>query len=267
MTGSITDGEDVVQDALFRAYRSLETWDESRPLAPWIFRIAQNHCIDFLRSRGVRVEAEAAVAEPDFVDSGDPVGPAIGPAVEHLVLNLPPKDRACVLLKDVFEYSLEEIAELVNSTVGGVKAALNRGRSKLESLQDRPAAPHISTPENKQILQLYVNRFNSRDWDGLRELISADARLLVADRFAGKLADAGYFGVYSRMKQAWRLTMGEVDEEPSIILLNERNGEWEIEGIVRLYIGADGRVEHICDYQHCPWILTAESIVVRGSIE
>jgi RNA polymerase sigma-70 factor (ECF subfamily) len=129
MTGSITDGEDVVQDALFRVYRSLETWDESRSLTPWIFRIAHNQCIDFLRSRGVRVEAEAAVAEPDFVEPGDPIGPAIGPALEHLVLNLPPKERACVLLKDVFEYSLEEIAELVNSTVGGVKAALNRGRS------------------------------------------------------------------------------------------------------------------------------------------
>ena len=47
------------------------------------------------------------------------------------MLTLPPKERACVLLKDVFDYSLEEIAELVDSTVGGVKAALNRGRSKL----------------------------------------------------------------------------------------------------------------------------------------
>src|SRR3984885_3465163 len=218
MTGSITDGEDVVQDALFRAYRSLETFDDSRPLAPWLFRIAHNQCIDFLRSRGVRVEAEAMAAEPDFIDPDDPIGPAVGPAIEHLVVSLPPKERACVLLKDVFEYSLEEIAELVDSTVGGVKAALNRGRSKLESLQGQPAAPHISTPENKQILQLYVNRFNSRDWDGLRELISADARLLVADRFAGKLAEAGYFGVYSRMKQTWRLTMGEGGGAPSVIL-------------------------------------------------
>jgi RNA polymerase sigma-70 factor, ECF subfamily len=267
MTGSITDGEDVVQDALFRAYRSLETWDETRPLAPWIFRIAHNQCIDFLRSRGVRVEAEAAVAEPDFVDPDDPIGPAIVPAIEHLVGNLPPKERACVLLKDVFEYSLEEIAELVDSTVGGVKAALNRGRSKLESLQGRPAAPHVSTPENKQILQLYVDRFNRRDWDGLRELISADARLLVADRYSGSFAAGGYLGVYSRMQQTWRLTLGEVDGEPSIILLNQRNGDWEIEGIVRLDIGAGGRVEQVSDYQHCPWILTAGSIVVRGSLE
>jgi RNA polymerase sigma-70 factor, ECF subfamily len=267
MTGSITDGEDVVQDALFRAYRSLETWDESRPLAPWIFRIAHNQCIDFLRSRGVRVEAEVAVAAPDLVGPADPLGPAIGPAIEHLVLNLPPKERACVLLKDVFEYSLEEIAELVDSTVGGVKAALNRGRSKLESLQGRPAAAlRVSTPENKQILQLYVDRFNRRDWDGLRELISADARLLVADRYSGSFAAGGYLGVYSRMKQIWRLTLGEVDGEPSIILLNERNGGWEIKGIVRLDIGSDGRVEQISDYQHCPWILTAGSILVSNKI-
>ncbi len=265
MTGSITDGEDVVQDALFRAYRSLETWDDSRPLAPWIFRIAHNQCINFLRSRGVRVEAEAAVAEPDLVEPGDPVGPAIGPAIEHLVLNLPPKERACVLLKDVFEYSLEEIAGLVESTVGGVKAALNRGRAKLESLQGRPAAPRVPTPENKMILQLYVKRFNSRDWDGLRELIAADARLLVADRFSGRLAEAGYFGVYSRMKQTWRLALGEVDDEPSIILLNLRKDAWEIDGIIRLDIAADGRISHISDYQHCPWTLTAGSIVVRES--
>jgi RNA polymerase sigma-70 factor (ECF subfamily) len=266
MTGSITDGEDVVQDAIFRAYRSLDTFDDSRPLTPWLFRIAHNHCIDFLRRRGVREEAEAAAAEPDFIEPGELSGPAVGPAIELLVLNLPPKERACVLLKDVFEYSLEEIAELVDSTVGGVKAALNRGRSKLASSEHRSAAPRVSTPVNKEILQLYVERFNRRDWDGLRELIRADARLLVADRFSGRLADAGYLGVYERMRVTWQLTLGEVDGEPSIILLNLRDDAWEIQGIVRLDVAADGRIERISDYQHCPWTLTAGSVVVRESV-
>ena len=53
----IMDGEDVVQDALFQAYRKLDTFDDKRPLAPWRFRIAHNRCIDFLRRHEVRKEA------------------------------------------------------------------------------------------------------------------------------------------------------------------------------------------------------------------
>src|SRR6266851_7499608 len=118
MTGSVLDGEDVVQDALFEAYRKLDQYDESLPLGPWLFRIAHNRCIDFLRRRKVRTDAEVVAVKPDRVMPVDPPGHSLGRAVEHLVLALPPKERACVLLKDVFEYSLEEIAELVDSTVG-----------------------------------------------------------------------------------------------------------------------------------------------------
>ena len=267
MTGSITDGEDVVQDALFRAYRSLDTYDDRRPLAPWLFRIAHNQCVDFLRRRGVRVEAEIAAADPDFVAPHELAGARVGPAIEHLVQNLPPKERACVLLKDVFDYSLEEIAELVDSTVGGVKAALNRGRSKLASANDRTAVPRGSTPQIKEILRLYVERFNRQDWDGLRELISADARLLVADRYAGSFADGGYLGVYSRMRVTWRLAQGDVDGEPAIVLLHFRDGGWNLEGVIRLELGADDRIVRIADYQQCPWVLTAGSIVVQESID
>ena len=170
-----------------------------------------------------------------------------------------------MLLKDVFDYSLEEIAELVDSTVGGVKAALNRGRSKLVSLGQRSGVPRGSTPQNREILRLYVERFNRQDWDGLRELISADARLLVADRYAGSFADGGYLGVYSRMRVTWRLAPGEVDGEPAIVLLHFRDGAWEIEGVIRVELGADGRIRRIADYQHCPWVLTAGSIIVRES--
>src|SRR5215831_3947786 len=129
MTGSVMDGEDVVQEALFEAYRKLDKFDDTRPLKPWLFRIAHNRCIDFLRRRGVQVEAEAATIEPDVVAAVEPVSVGLDRALERLVMILPPKERACVLLKDVFDYSLAEIAELVDSTVGGVKAALHRGRA------------------------------------------------------------------------------------------------------------------------------------------
>jgi RNA polymerase sigma-70 factor (ECF subfamily) len=261
MTGSALDGEDVVQEALFQAYRMLESFDDSRPLSPWLFRIAHNRCIDFLRHREVRRGAEAAIPGEDRVLPVDPPGAALGRAVEHLVLSLPPKERACVLLKDVFDYSLEEIAEMVDSTVGGVKAALNRGRSKLPaSPQPSVAVRKAEDPDLARILHLYVERFNRRDWDGLRELISDDARLRVGDRFAGRMSDSSYFGNYERLPVAWRLMVGEVDGEPAVVVLNRTPDGAEYETAVRIEV-AGGRVVRIVDYVHCPWVLPAATSV------
>jgi RNA polymerase sigma-70 factor, ECF subfamily len=261
MTGSVLDGEDVVQEALFQAYRNLETFDDERPLGPWLFRIAHNRCIDFFRRRGIREEAEAAFASPDATPPVDPTGPALGRAVEHLVLTLPPKERACVLLKDVFEYSLEEIAELVDSTVGGVKAALNRGRSKLATLPPLTTAPRAKSPDVARLLHLYVDRFNRQDWDGLRDLIAADARLRVADRFAGPLTDSPYFSNYARTTVRWRLAVGEVDGEPAIIVLHRGADAWTPHSLVHLDV-TDRRITRIADYSHTPWMLQAATSVV-----
>jgi RNA polymerase sigma-70 factor (ECF subfamily) len=262
MTGSVLDGEDVVQDALFQAYRKLDTFEDDRPLAPWLFRIAHNRCVDFLRRREVRQEAEAAVMEPDSVVPADPVGPILDRAVEHLVLALPPKERASVLLKDVFDYSLEEIAELVDSSVGGVKAALNRGRSKLASLpQPSTPPPRAADPEMSRLLHLYVERFNQRDWDGLRELITADARLLVADRFAGPLVNAPYFDRYERSTIPWQMAVGEVDGQPAVIAMRQDDGEWIPHAIVRVEV-TDHLIMRVADYSHCPWVLRATASVI-----
>ena len=259
MTGSVMDGEDVVQEALFEAYRKLDQFDENRPLKPWLFRIAHNRCIDFLRHRRVRDEAEIAAAVPEATEPVDPVL-GTGNAVEHLVLTLPPKERACILLKDVFDYSLEEIADLVDSTVGGVKTALNRARTKLAESPPQTKPARTVSPELKRVMQLYVERFNRRDWDGVRELISADARLNVAERFAGKFDQAPYFFNYDRWPWPWKLALGEVDNEPVVIVLRRGADTWTPYSAIRFEV-AGPRVERIVDYMHCPWVLSSAAIV------
>ena len=262
MTGSALDGEDVMQEALFEAYRKLDQFDDSRPLNPWLFRIAHNRCVDFLRRRQVREEAEAAVAEPDSVLPADPPGRAVDRAVERLVINLPPKERACVLLMDIFDYSLEEIADLVDSTVGGVKAALSRGRAKLAALHDSPQPRPPASLEGLELLRLYVERFNRRDWDGVRELASADARLRVADCFAGRLADSPYFIEYERPIIPWRMALGAVDGETAVVILRDDADGLTPFSVIRLEVAA-GRIVRIVDYIKCPWVLdTAASVTI-----
>jgi RNA polymerase sigma-70 factor (ECF subfamily) len=261
MTGSALDGEDVMQEAIFEAYLKLGSFDAARPLGPWLLRIAHNRCIDFLRRRQARREAEAEAEPRTWVDPPEAAGKGIDHAIERLVIALPPKERACVLLKDVFDYSLEDIADLVESTTGGVKAALNRGRGKLATLTDAPASKRKASKAELALLRLYVDRFNRRDWQGVRELASADARLTVADCFAGRLADSPYFVEYERPIVSWRMALGEADGEMAVVILRDDPAGPVPFSVIRIGI-AGGQVVSIVDYIKCSWILETASLTL-----
>jgi RNA polymerase sigma-70 factor (ECF subfamily) len=267
MTGSVLDGEDVMQEALFEAYRKIDLLDNIATLRPWLFRIAHNRCIDFLRNRQARGRAEANFAQNEIILPVEPAGAGTGHAIELLVIHLPPKERACVLLKDVFDHSLEEIADLVDSTVGGVKSALSRGRARLAAL---PAERHTiperqSDPKLARLLRRYVELFNRRDWDGVRALTSADAQLRVSDCYRGRLADSPYFAEYERSTMPWRIEIGTVDGETVLIVLHWRESRGEPAYPVRIRL-AGGFAEYIADYYACPWILAPAGAVEVGAI-
>ena len=109
-------------------------------------------------------------------------------------------------------------------------------------------------------MQLYVDRFNRRDWDGVRELTSADARLNVAERFAGKFADAPYFFNYERWPWPWKLALGELDGEPVVNVLRRGADTWTPHSAIRFEVVGQ-RIKRIVDYIHCPWVISAATTV------
>ena len=173
--------------------------------------------------------------------------------------HLPPKERACVLLKDVFDYSIDEIADLTESTPGGVKSALHRGREKLDALPPPGAAAAAAAlpRELERVLRLYVERFNQRDWDGLRALIAADATLRVADLFEGPMRQSPYFTRYANLPAPLVAVLSDVDGQAVLVLHPEGPAAGAPRAFVRILVNDDGRIVHVTDYTHCPWVIAA----------
>ncbi len=195
MTGSVVDAEDIVQDTLTRAYYELSQLRELPAMRTWLFRIAHHRAIDHLRRRG-RVElvddlpdVAAEVTEASEVMAQHE---AVQIAVSRFV-ELTPVQRACVALKDVLGYSLEECSEALELSIPAVKSALHRGRARLRSLGDQ-APPHTASP----VVARYAALFNARDWDGVRALLVDDVKLEVVEREhrAGKALVGTYFTNY-----------------------------------------------------------------------
>jgi len=163
LTRSPWDAEDLAQDTLARAFVTLGQMGEAPPNPrAWLFRVASNLWLDQLRRR----RREAPLGEHDV---GTPVEDPLVPrdAAVTLIGRLSPQERAAVVLKDVFDLSLEEIAEALSTTMGAIKAALHRGRGRLiqPMTADPPRAP---TPA---VLDAFCKAFNAGDLDRLTALL------------------------------------------------------------------------------------------------
>lgn len=224
MTGSSVDGEDVVQDAMVKAIEAFPAAGPIANLEGWVFRILHNAALDFLRRRG-RLAARSAEDELDTV--ADPLSDFSAhenaAASLRTFMELPPAQRAGVILMDVLGYSLDEIAGITALTVPAVKAALHRGRARLRELggRDEALAQAALDPDERRRLAAYVERFNARDFDALRELLAEDVRLdLVAKvRHEGRGNVARYFGNYAGQSD-WHLVPGRVDGRPAILVVD-----------------------------------------------
>jgi RNA polymerase sigma factor (sigma-70 family) len=258
LMGSVIDGEDVVQDTFARAFVALDELEQGAPLRAWLFRIAHNRALDVLRSRTIRaaepIEAAHEVADPE---SPDPVEvmmrrEAVETAVSRFA-ELPTTQRSVVILKDVLDQSLEEIAAMLDLTVNAVKAHLARGRARLKGISAEAQArlaPRAPSPD----VARYVALFNGRDWDGLRAMLADDVRLIQSTYpLRAGAADVGmFFGIYAKIEGV-RLTPAWLEGREVIAVWEDPQGgkpsylmwlEWQ-----------DGRISFIRDYRYVRYVV------------
>lgn len=166
------DAEDLVQDTLARAFVTLGcTFQTIENPKAWMFRVASNLWLNQLRRHrellADRAEDTSADGRTITAASHDPAARATREAAGTLVALLAPQERAAVVLKDVFDFTLDEIALALSTTTGAIKAALHRGRTKLAE----PPAAEDKAPPTPAVLDAFVDAFNARDLDRLTALL------------------------------------------------------------------------------------------------
>jgi RNA polymerase sigma-70 factor (ECF subfamily) len=173
---------------------------------------------------------------------------------------LPTMQRSVVILKDVLDQSLEEIAAMLDLTVNAVKAHLARGRARLKTINAQAPAKSAPRPPSPAVAR-YVALFNGRDWDGLRAMLADDVRLIQSSYpLRAGAADVGmFFGIYSRSAPV-RLAPAWLDGREVIAVYEDAAAvkpsylmwlEW-----------TDGRISFIRDYKYVRYVIDDAELVL-----
>lgn len=264
MLGSVHDAEDLVQETLLRAWRGLEGFQGRASLRNWLYRIATNACINALASRksarrllperfGPPAEeppqagpaSEIAWLEP-YPDAALEDVPVTGPDARYemheavqlafvaAVQDLPPRQRAVLLLRDVLGWSSAEGAQLLDTSVASINSALQRARATLESRYrtGRPVAPPAPTEAHRALLERYVQTWEAADLDGFVALLRADAILSMPpfrEWYAGRDAIRRFFARAWRLGgyDSFRLVPTAANRQPAFALYSRGRDETE----------------------------------------
>ena len=268
MVGSVIDGEDVLQDALIKAMEAFVSAAPIQHPEAWLFRIAHNTALDFLRRRN-RQDALHAPEEVDMMagELDDVSRREIAASSLRTFMRLPVAQRSSVILMDVLGCSLQEVCGIMDFSLPAVMAALHRGRTQLRAFAREPddaPRPGLS-PADRNRLNAYVGRFNARDFDAIRAMIADDVRLELVNRtrLNGKAEVSRYFGNYAKIDD-WHLVTGQVEGRPAILVFDPNALGGPPRSFMLLDWSAD-KVATIRDFRHAAYAIDgAEWTVDQG---
>jgi RNA polymerase sigma-70 factor (TIGR02960 family) len=206
--GSTQDAEDMVQETLLAAWRSLDAFEGRASVRSWLYRIATNHCLNALRARSRRPSEIRAMHEraPEPTRQTEPIWLEPYPDVllEHIpdrapgpgaryearesielafivaLQHLPPRQRAVLVLRDVLGFRTTEVAEMLDTGEVSVKGALQRARAALETRlpdADRDRAPQPNSAGERRLVGRFADAVQRGDVDDIVALLTDDALL------------------------------------------------------------------------------------------
>jgi RNA polymerase sigma-70 factor (ECF subfamily) len=265
MVGSVIDGEDVLQDAMIKAVEAFASAGPLQNPEGWLFRIAHNTALDFLRRRN-RQQALQSGEEVDMIaDPADMVAAhEFARTSLRTFMRLPAAQRSSVILMDVLGCSLREVCEVLDYSLPAVKAALHRGRAQLRVYASEPdELPQQKLSEtDRDRLGQYVTHFNARDFDTLRAMLADDVRLELVSktRLNGKAEVSRYFGNYSKIGD-WQLVPGLVEGRPAILVFDPNAPGAGPKYFMLLQWSAD-KVATIRDFRHAPYVIDGADYLI-----
>ncbi len=261
MVGSVVDGEDVVQEAVLKAYLAWPSIDTIENPEGWLFRIAHNAALDFIRRR---LRMPELLTEEELAMIPAPVAPDPDSAETSLrtFLRLPSLQRSAVIMKDVLGHSIEEISSAIGVSEPAAKSALQRGRVRLRELAAE--TEDVSMPVLPDAVRLrlfvYVESFKTGDFDTVRAMLAQDVKLDLVGKLQkqGKSQVNEYYGAYAAAKR-WAYSAGVVDGLPAMIVYDREVSLDEPAYFVALTFVGD-KVSGIHDFLYARYAMEAVSI-------
>jgi len=283
MLGGFHDADDALQESRLKAWRALATYEPRASFRAWMYRIVTNTCLDLLKMRSRRVlppdvspsiapgppttapRADISWIEP-YPDALLPTVPSPEQAVRlregirlafvRVVQMLPPRQRAALILHDVLDWSVVEVADMLETTEVGINSALQRARAAIARPRSESAASALA-PRHAEVVERFVHAWESGDFDDFVTLLATDAIMSMPpweywldgkDAVVATMQSTGTWDGVPRPGR-YKIVPAPMNGEPAALAyVRAPDGRYHAVCLTVLSLDADGRIVELTTF-------------------